>query len=293
MTRPHVDGTAVPRTENASDYELVRRTIEYVSGHWLDHPSLEEIAGNVGASPDMVQRSFNRWAGLTPKSFMQAITMDHARQLLQQSATVLDTAYEVGLSGAGRLHDLFVTHEGMPPGIYRARGAGLTITWGLHPSPFGTAVVLTTTHGLAGLAFADEGGEEPAFEDMARRWPNAEYVRDDAATAGMAKRIFDRKEWKPDQPLRVVMIGTDFEVRVWETLLRIPMGAATTYSDVAETIGNPKAVRAVGTAVGKNPISFVVPCHRVLGKSGGLCGYHWGLTRKKAILGWEAGATAA
>ena len=202
---------------------------------------------------------------------------------------MLDTAYEVGLSGAGRLHDLFVTHEGMPPGVYRAKGAGLTITWGCHASPFGTAVVLTTLHGLAGLAFADEGGEQSAFEDMARRWPRAEYVRDDKATAAMAKRIFDRDEWRPDQPLRIVMIGTDFEVRVWETLLRIPLGAATTYSDVAETIGKPTATRAVGTAVGKNPISFVVPCHRVLGKSGGLCGYHWGLTRKKAILGWEAG----
>lgn len=277
------------QTVQTNDYELVRRTIEFVSEHWIDHPSLDEIAGNVGASPDSVQRSFSRWAGLTPKSFMQAITVDRARQLLQDSATVMDTAYEVGLSGAGRLHDLFVTHEGMPPGVYRAKGAGLTITWGCHASPFGTAVVLTTLHGLAGLAFADEGGEISAFEDMARRWPNAEYVRDDKATAAMAKRIFDRNEWRPDQPLRIVMIGTDFEVRVWETLLRIPLGSATTYSDVADTIGKPKAVRAVGTAVGKNPISFVVPCHRVLGKSGGLCGYHWGLTRKKAILGWEAG----
>ena len=278
-------------SEQSNDYDLVRRTIEFISGHWLDHPSLDEIAGNVGASADTVQRSFTRWAGLTPKSFMQALTIDHARQLLQQSATVLDTAYEVGLSGSGRLHDLFVTHEGMPPGIYRAKGAGLEITWGLHQSPFGIAVVLTTPHGLAGLAFADQGGEMVAFKDMARRWPNAEFIRDDGATSAMAKRIFDRNEWQADQPLRVVMIGTDFEVRVWETLLRIPMGAATTYSAVAEKIGKPKAVRAVGTAVGKNPISFVVPCHRVLGKSGNLCGYHWGLTRKKAILGWEAGTS--
>ena len=278
-------------SEQSNDYDLVRRTIEFISGHWLDHPSLDEIAGNVGASADTVQRSFTRWAGLTPKSFMQALTIDHARQLLQQSATVLDTAYEVGLSGSGRLHDLFVTHEGMPPGIYRAKGAGLEITWGLHQSPFGIAVVLTTPHGLAGLAFADQGGEMVAFKDMARRWPNAEFIRDDGATSAMAKRIFDRNEWQADQPLRVVMIGTDFEVRVWETLLRIPMGAATTYSAVAEKIGKPKAVRAVGTAVGKNPISFVVPCHRVLGKSGDLCGYHWGLTRKKAILGWEAGTS--
>jgi len=277
----------------SGDYELVRRTIEYLSGHWHDQPSLDEIAFNVGSSPDMVQRSFSRWAGITPKSFMQAITLDRARELLRDSATVLDASYEVGLSGPGRLHDLFVTHEGMPPGVYRSRGQGLTITWGLFPSPFGIAVVLTTPHGLAGLAFADEGGEDASFEDMRRRWPNAEYVRDDLAVEPTARRIFDQNQWRPDQPLRITLIGTDFEVRTWETLLRIPMGGATTYSDVARHIGKPKAVRAVGTAVGRNPISFVVPCHRVLGKSGGLCGYHWGLTRKKAILGWEAGATGA
>lgn len=277
----------------SGDYELVRRTIEYLSGHWHDQPSLDEIAFNVGASADMVQRSFSRWAGLTPKAFMQAITLDRARELLRESATVLDATYEVGLSGPGRLHDLFVTHEGMPPGVYRARGEGLTITWGLHPSPFGIAVVLVTPHGLAGLAFADEDGEAAAFEDMRRRWPKADYVRDDAATASTARRIFDQTQWNPEQPLRITLIGTDFEVRTWETLLRIPMGRATTYSDVARHIGKPNAVRAVGTAVGRNPISFVVPCHRVLGKSGDLCGYHWGLTRKKAILGWEAGTTGS
>lgn len=275
----------------ASDYDLVRRTIEFLSGHWRQQPSLDEIASSVGASPDTVQRSFSRWAGITPKSFMQAITLDRARELLKDSATVLDATYEVGLSGPGRLHDLFVTHEGMPPGVYRARGEGLTITWGLHPSPFGIAIVLVTPHGLAGLAFADEDGQDAAFEDMRRRWPRADYVRDDAATASTARRIFDQTQWTPDRPLRITLIGTDFEVRTWETLLRIPMGRATTYSDVARHIGKPKAVRAVGTAVGRNPISFVVPCHRVLGKSGDLCGYHWGLTRKKAILGWEAGTT--
>ena len=274
------------------DYELVRSTIEFLSSHWQDQPSLDEIAFNVGASADTVQRSFSRWAGITPKSFMQAITLDRARELLRESATVLDTTYELGLSGPGRLHDLFVTHEGMSPGIYRARGEGLTITWGLHPSPFGTAVVLTTAHGLAGLAFADEGCEVAAFDDMQHRWPRATYVRDDAATADTARRVFDRDQWRPDQPLRITLIGTDFEVRTWETLLRIPLGKATTYTDVAHHIGKPKAVRAVGSAVGRNPISFVVPCHRVLGKSGGLCGYHWGLTRKKAILGWEAGAVS-
>ncbi len=297
MISPATKFEAMPCTPASTtahtDYELVRSTIEFLSGHWQDQPSLDEIAFNVGTSADTVQRSFSRWAGITPKSFMQAITLDRARELLRESATVLDTTYELGLSGPGRLHDLFVTHEGMPPGVYRARGEGLTITWGLHPSPFGIAVVLTTAHGLAGLAFADEGDEVAAFDDMQRRWPRASYVRDDAATAGTARRVFDRNLWRSEEPLRITLIGTDFEIRTWETLLRIPLGKATTYTDVASHIGKPKAVRAVGSAVGRNPISFVVPCHRVLGKSGGLCGYHWGLTRKKAILGWEAGAVTA
>jgi AraC family transcriptional regulator of adaptative response/methylated-DNA-[protein]-cysteine methyltransferase len=190
------------QTARDTDYDLVRRTIEFLTGYWRDQPSLDEIAFNVGATPDMVQRSFSRWAGITPKQFMQAITLDRARQLLAESATVLDASYEVGLSGPGRLHDLFVTHEGMPPGLYRAKGEGLSITWGLHPSPFGIAIVLITPHGLAGLAFADESGEEAAFEDMRRRWPRAIYVRDDAAITPTARRVFDRGQWRPDQPLR-------------------------------------------------------------------------------------------
>ena len=234
-----------------------------------------------------------RWAGLSPKAFLQALTIDHARKLLRDSASVLDTAYEVGLSGPGRLHDLFVTHEGMAPGVYKSRGRGLSIRYGFHDCPFGRVLVMMTDLGLCGLAFADEGQEPAALADMMKRWPQADYVEDEAAAAPYVSRIFDPGRWKNDQPLRIIFIGTDFETRVWETLLRIPMGKATTYSDIATHIGKPAASRAVGSAVGRNPISFVVPCHRVLGKSGSLCGYHWGLTRKQAILGWEAGVGAA
>ena len=223
---------------------------------------------------------------------MQAVTLDRARELLRDSASVLDASYELGLSGPGRLHDLFVTHESMSPGEWKSGGQGLTMWYGFHPSPFGTALVIVTDRGLAGLAFADAGEEKPALADMTRRWPNASYIEDSARTAPVAQRIFDRKLWNPDQPLRVVLIGTDFEVRVWETLLRIPLGRATTYSDIANCIGKPNAPRAVGAAVGRNHFSFVVPCHRVLGKSGALTGYHWGITRKHAMLGWEAGAVA-
>ncbi len=177
----------------------------------------------------------------------------------------------------------------MSPGEWKNGGAGMTLAYGFHPSPFGTAIVIASGRGLAGLAFADAGDEQAALADMQRRWPRATYVEDRAGTAGLAQRIFDPKLWRPDQPLRVVMIGTDFEVRVWETLLKIPMGRAVSYSDIAASIKSPKASRAVGAAIGKNPISFVVPCHRALGKSGKLTGYHWGITRKQAMLGWEAG----
>jgi AraC family transcriptional regulator of adaptative response/methylated-DNA-[protein]-cysteine methyltransferase len=266
--------------------------IEYVTEHWRDQPSLETIAGAVGMEPTGLQKLFTRWAGLSPKGFLQAVTLDHARALLEQSATVLDTTYEVGLSGPGRLHDLFVTHEAVTPGAYRARGEGLTIRYGYHPSPFGAALVLATERGLAGLAFADEGEEKASLADMMRRWPKAAYVEDQTATAPLARRIFDPRQWRPEMPLRVVLIGSDFEVRVWETLLTVPFGRATTYSEVARRIDRPGAARAVGAAVGRNPVSFVVPCHRVLGRSGSLTGYHWGLTRKRAILGWEAGIAA-
>jgi AraC family transcriptional regulator of adaptative response/methylated-DNA-[protein]-cysteine methyltransferase len=240
-------------------------------------------------TPDELHHLFRRWAGLTPKAFMQALTLDHAKGLLRDSASVLDAALDSGLSGPGRLHDLFITHEAMSPGEWKNGGAGLTLSYGFHASPFGSAIVIATGRGLAGLAFADPGEEHIALADMRGRWPNATYVEDIEGTAPLAQRIFNTKLWRPDQPLRVVLIGTDFEVRVWETLLKIPMGRAVSYSDIACRIKSPKASRAVGAAVGKNPVSFVVPCHRALGKDGKLTGYHWGITRKQAMLGWEAG----
>ena len=271
------------------DYDVVRRCIEKISLDYRDQPSLETLAEEVGETPTGLQKLFTRWAGLSPKGFLQAVTLDHARRLLDQGMPLLETSYEVGMSGPGRLHDLFVTHEAMSPGDYKSRGAGLTIRYGFHLSPFGVALIMVTDRGLAGLAFNDAGSERAAFADMSSRWPNATYVEDHDGTAGLAQRIFDTRLWRPDQPLRVVLIGTDFEVRVWETLLKIPMGRAVCYSDIANKIQSPKASRAVGAAVGRNPVSFVVPCHRALGKGGALTGYHWGITRKQAMLGWEAG----
>ncbi len=305
MPKPYIDSMmnlatqehrlAKPGPQDAAlrDYDSVRRAIAFISEHWRAQPTIEAIADAAGLTPDELHHLFRRWAGLTPKAFMQALTLDHAKGLLRDSASILDAALDSGLSGPGRLHDLFVTHEAMSPGEWKAGGAGMTLRYGFHPSPFGTAIVIASDRGLAGLAFADPGDEMAALADMRRRWPRAECIEDHAGTAAMAQRIFDTRLWRPDQPLRVVLIGTDFEVRVWESLLKIPMGRATTYSDIACNVRNPKASRAVGAAVGRNPISFVVPCHRVIGKSGALTGYHWGITRKQAMLGWEAGQVSA
>jgi AraC family transcriptional regulator of adaptative response/methylated-DNA-[protein]-cysteine methyltransferase len=282
---------AKPGPLNAAlrDYDSVRRAIAFISEHWRDQPGIEQVADAAGVTPDELHHLFRRWAGLTPKAFMQALTLDHAKGLLRGSASVLDAALDSGLSGPGRLHDLFVTHEAMSPGEWKNGGAGTTLRFGFHASPFGTAIVIASERGLAGLAFADPSEEQAALADMKRRWPRATYVEDHTGTAALAQRIFDPKLWRPEQPLRVTLIGTDFEVRVWETLLKIPMGRAVSYSDIANKIRAPKASRAVGAAVGKNPVSFVVPCHRALGKNGGLTGYHWGITRKQAMIGWEAG----
>lgn len=276
-------------TPTGGDYEIVRRVIEKISLDYREHPSLEELAETVGETPTSLQKLFTRWAGLSPKAFLQAVTLDHARRLLDAGMPLLETSFELGLSGPGRLHDLFVTHEAMSPGDYKSRGAGLVIRYSYHLSPFGVALIMVTDRGLAGLAFNDAGEERAAFADMCRRWPNATYVEDMSATAPYAARIFDPARWRADQPLRVVMIGTDFQVRVWEALLRIPLGKARSYSAIAADIGAAGAARAVGAACGANPVSFVVPCHRALASSGVLTGYHWGLTRKRAILGWEAG----
>ncbi len=282
-----------PLATAAADYDVVRRAIGHIRDHWREQPEVEAIAEAAGVTPTELYHLFRRWAGLTPKAFLQALTLDGARQLLRSSASVLDATYEVGLSGPGRLHDLFVTHEAMSPGEWKSGAEGLTVRFGFHPSPFGSALVMATERGLAGLAFADAGEEEKTLVEMKSRWPKATYIADTARTAPIAQRIFDPTHWQEEQPLRIVLIGTDWEVRVWEALLKIPMGRVATYSGIADKVCTPAAARAVGAAVGKNPIAFVVPCHRVIGKAGALTGYHWGLTRKRAMLGWEAGQVAA
>lgn len=272
------------------DYARIRQALAFLAESRFAQPPLAEVAAQAGLSEAHFQRLFKRWAGLSPKEFLQALTLDHARALLRDSASLLDAAHEVGLSGPGRLHDLFVTHEAMSPGEYKAGGEGLEIAYGFHPSPFGEALVMATPRGLAGLAFCDdESGRETMLADMQARWPRASYREGAAATAPLSARIFNPARWRPGTPLRLVLIGSDFELKVWQTLLKVPAGRATSYGAIAAHLGKPRAARAVGAAVGRNPLSFVVPCHRVLGKDGTLTGYHWGLTRKRAMLGWEAG----
>ena len=292
--RPLVGQDQSSSERSSSDYETVREAIELISTSYRDQPSLPAIAGALGLEENTLGAIFRRWCGLSPKAFLQAVTIDHARRLLDHGASLLDASYEVGLSGPSRLHDLFVTHEALSPGVYKARGEGVTLVYGFHETPFGTAIIVATERGLAGIGFADGGedGRAAALDDMRRRWPKAVFRLDAASTARYGSRIFEPDQWRRGEPLRVVLIGTDFEVRVWEALLDIPVGAATTYAGVARTIGAPSAARAVGAAVGRNPVSFVVPCHRVVGKTGALTGYHWGITRKRAMLGWESGLLA-
>ena len=227
--------------EAAADYEVVRRAIGYIRNHWREQPEIEAIADAAGVTPTELHHLFRRWAGLSPKAFLQALTLDGARQLLRDSASVLDASYEVGLSGPGRLHDLFVTHEAMSPGEWKSGGEGLAVSFGFHPSRFGKALIMATERGLAGVAFADAGEEETALSDMRRRWPKATCVADEARTAPLARRIFDPAQWKEDRPLRVVLIGTDWEVRVWEALLKIPLGRVATYSGIAKQVCTPAA----------------------------------------------------
>ena len=279
-----------PLLAQARDYSVITKVIEEISARPADEHDFDALARDMGMSPRQLTALFKRWAGLTPKAFSQCVTLNRARQMLKENVPLLDTSYELGLSSAARLYDLFVTHDAMPPGVYKAKGEGLEIRYGFHPSPFGQVLIMLTDYGLAGQAFCDEGEERAALEDMTRRWPKAIYLKAQPdEIRRWAEKIFDPKKWHQDQPIKIVMIGTDFEVRVWQTLLRIKPGQATSYGEIATHIGNPKAARAVGAAIGRNPISFVVPCHRVIGKNAKLTGYHWGLTRKQAILGWEAG----
>lgn len=271
----------------AYHYAVIARALKVIdeAGATL---TLDDLAQRMDMSPAHFQRTFSQWVGISPKRYQQYLTLDHARRMLADRFTTLETALSTGLSGTGRLHDLFLTWEAMTPGDFARGGEGLTIRWGWFESPFGPAIVMGTDRGLCGMGFAAEMGAEAAFEDLLRRWPKATFVEDPTALRPWVLDAFGT-DGMGKTPLH--LIGAPFQIKVWEALLRIPTGHVTTYSEIAGTIGNPKAVRAVGTAVGRNPISFLIPCHRALRRDGSLGGYHWGLPVKRAILAWESART--
>ena len=275
------------RGEMSYHYQVVARALDEIdaAGPGL---SLEDLAARIGMSPAHVQRVFSKWAGVSPKRYQQYLALDHARRLLRDRFTTLATADAVGLSGSGRLHDLFLTWEAMSPGDYASGGAGLTIRWGWVDSPFGPALIMATGRGICGIGFAAECGAEPTLADLRSRWPMATYVEDPMSLRSEAEAAFGGAG-----AARLHLIGAPFQIKVWEALLAIPSGHVTTYSEIATAIGSPRAVRAVGTAVGRNPVSWLIPCHRALRKSGGLGGYHWGLPVKRAMLAWESAEAEA
>lgn len=267
-----------------NDYSRIEKAIHYLETHWKDQPGLEELALASGLSLFHFQRLFQRWAGVSPKRFLQYLTAEYAKKRLRESQSVLGATYDSGLSSPGRLHDLFVSVEAMTPGEYKALGQGLRIEYGVHPTPFGEALTATTSRGVCGFLFLDKGGEKAALAQLKNQWPKAQFAQNPAATSHVIEKIFQPSKGKK---LKVLLKGTPFQIKVWEALLRIPTGCLAAYKDVAEKIGEPKATRAVGTAVGRNSLAYLIPCHRVIRESGVVGNYKWGSARKKAILAWE------
>jgi AraC family transcriptional regulator of adaptative response/methylated-DNA-[protein]-cysteine methyltransferase len=270
-----------------NDYRRIETAIRYLDDHVHEQPGLEDIARQVHLSPYHFQRLFSRWAGVSPKRFLQFLTLEHAKRLLRQPGTQLDAAYGSGLSSPSRLHDLFVSVDAVTPGQYQALGAGLEIYYGLHSSPFGDCLLSVTERGLCGLSFLDEAGPGTALQDLRRHWPQARLLEDRGRTAAVIQRIFSIPEDRQRRPLPLLLKGTNFQIKVWEALLRIPPAAVTSYRLLAAAVGNPAASRAVGSAVGANPIAYLIPCHRVILSTGAFGNYRYGTVRKKAILAWE------
>lgn len=280
------------KLELSQHYQLIEQAIRYIEANLQRQPELEEIASAVGLSEYHFQRIFTRWAGISPKRFLQFLTREQAKEWLDRSENLLEATHRVGLSSLGRLHDLFVNTEAVTPGEYKTRGAGLTIRYGIHPTPFGKCLIAATERGICHLGFVD-GSEGSAIDSLVADWKQASMIEDYKTTAPLIPRIFSGP--KPDSPgldrldppLTLYLRGTNFQIKVWEALLGIPAGAVTTYERLAAQIGKPKAVRAIGTAVGDNPIAYLIPCHRVIRKSGDFGNYMYGTARKKAILARE------
>jgi AraC family transcriptional regulator, regulatory protein of adaptative response / methylated-DNA-[protein]-cysteine methyltransferase len=272
----------------ASDYARVEEALAFLHENYHRQPTLEEIAASVSLSEYHFQRLFKRWVGISPKRFLQFLTKEHAKGLLERSNDLLSVAYESGLSGPGRLHDLFVSCEAVTPGEYKAQGAGLQIAYGFHMTPFGECLLGLTERGICALSFLPGSSRQEALERLQNAWGQAELIEDPQRTSPMVKRVFDASLREPDAPQSLFVKGTNFQIKVWEALLRIPPGSAVSYETIARAIGKPGSARAVGNAVASNPIQYIIPCHRVIRKMGQFGNYQGGIPRKMALLGWEA-----
>ena len=284
--------SAAPREAPRADYDIVEAAIHFIESHSRQQPGLAEIADHVGATESHLQRIFTRWAGISPKRFLQYLTHEHCRQLLRESRSVLDATYEAGLSSAGRLHDLFVSVEGVTPGEFKAAGAGLEITYGIHDSPFGECLIATTPRGVCSVVFRSGETLDAAVSSLREQWAGATIIEDPRRTAEVARRMFAAQRGDDAAPVRILLRGTNFQLNVWKALLKIPSGAVASYEDLAALANVPGAPRAVGNAVGANPVAYLIPCHRVIRKSGDFGNYGGGPTRKKAMLIWESARAA-
>jgi AraC family transcriptional regulator of adaptative response/methylated-DNA-[protein]-cysteine methyltransferase len=280
--------TAETFSQAAIDYERIEKAIEFLIDNFHSQPGLGEIAAKIHMSEYHFQRLFGRWVGISPKRFLQFLTKEHAKTLLEKSINLLDVTYEAGLTSPGRLHDLFVTCEAVTPGEYKTKGRGLEINFGYHATPFGECMLAITDRGICGLNFVQNKKRQSALASLKSKWENATLIENPDATRPVVKRIFKPLSGQSSTPLHLVLNGTNFQIKVWEALIRIPMGAVVSYEEVAAQIGMPKAARAVGNAVGNNPVSFVIPCHRVIRKTAEFGNYGGGKARKMAILGWES-----
>ena len=274
-------------SSQAEDYRRIEQAILYLDANYDRQPSLKEIAASVHLSEYHFQRLFTRWVGVSPKRFLQYLTKEHAKQLLERSESLLDVTFQSGLSSPGRLHDLFITWEAVTPGEYKNRGEGVTINYGYHDTPFGECLIALSPRGICGLSFVQEDNRKAALDNLERRWSKAEFTSDPAGTADVAEEVFSFFDGQEAGGLRLHLLGTSFQPKVWEALLQVPSGMLVSYEDIAVQIGLPGAGRAVGGAVGRNPIPVVIPCHRVIRRTGEFGDYRWGSPRKKALLGWE------
>ena len=275
----------------SEDYHRIARAIAFMRQYHLSQPNLATVAQHIGLSEYHFQRLFTQWAGISPKRFLQYLTVEYAKSKITQTKSLLDLTLDVRLSSPGRLHDLFVNLEAMSPGEFKAGGAGLEIRYGIHDTPFGIALIATTARGICNLYFLETTDEQTAAQRLRLAWKNAEIIRDEQATQSLRDRIFNSETLSEQKPLTLLVKGTNFQIQVWRALLKLPSGAIATYQTIAQMVARPTAARAVGNAIGNNPIGYLIPCHRVIRESGELGGYGWGVERKTVMLGWEASRT--